>query len=90
MAFFPRNRREVEIMNECPVTYFKNHALQILSSVAETGDEIILTRHGKPLVHIAPVKSKEKLQLGKLRNTIRINEDLVAPICDESEWNVCQ
>ncbi len=77
-------------MNECPVTYFKNHALKILSHIAETGEEYILTRHGKPLVHIGPVKSKEKLQLGKLKNTICINADIVAPVCDESEWKACQ
>lgn len=77
-------------MNECPVTYFKNHALRILATIAETGDEMILTRHGKPLAHIEPVKSCEKVQLGKLRNTLQINEDIVGPVCNEDEWNVCQ
>ena len=77
-------------MNECPVTHFKNHALRILASIAETGDEMIITRHGKPLAHIGPVRSHEKLQLGRLRNTMRINGDIVGPVCDESEWDACR
>ncbi len=77
-------------MNECPVTYFKNHALRIIAAIAETGDDMILTRHGKPLAHIEPVKSCEKVQFGKLQGTMRINDNIVSPACDESEWNACQ
>lgn len=77
-------------MNECSVTYFKNHALRILTSIAETGDEMIVTKRGKPFAHIEPVKSTRKLQFGKLKDTMRLNEDIVAPVCDANEWTACQ
>lgn len=76
-------------METCPVTYFKNHALKILSSLAESGTELILTKHGKPLAHMEPVKTVEKPVLGKLKGTMQINDDIVAPMGSD-DWDACK
>lgn len=73
-------------MNECAVTYFKNHALQILRSIAETGSDVVITKHGKPLAHIEPARNTEVFQLGKLSGTIQINDDITKPVAKE-DWN---
>jgi prevent-host-death family protein len=72
------------------VTYFKNHALRLLDDVATKGEELMITRHGKPLAHIEPVKKKsDSVELGKLRGTMVIEGDIVAPLGDE-DWTACQ
>ncbi len=72
------------------VTYFKNHALKLLDDVATKGEELMITRHGKPLAHVEPVRKKDDaVELGKLRGTMVIEGDIVAPLGDE-DWAACQ
>jgi prevent-host-death family protein len=35
-------------------TYFKAHCLRLLDEVAESGEPLVVTKHGKPVARVAP------------------------------------
>lgn len=71
------------------ISYFKNHALQILDAVAAKGEELVVTRRGKPLAHIGPIASNKATELGKLKGTMEIRDNIVTPLGDD-DWTVCR
>lgn len=76
-------------MDTCSVTHFKNHALKILSEISDSGEELVVTRHGKPLAHIEPVRTAKHVQLGKLAGTMKIEGDIVGPL-GADDWEACK
>jgi len=79
---------EVE-MTTHTISYFKNHALSLLDEVAVKGEPLLITRRGKPLAQVEPVRTAEGVELGKLRGTMEINEDIVAPL-GADDWAAAQ
>lgn len=71
------------------VSYFRNHALQLLDEVAATGEELVITRHGKPLAHVAPVRAKRQIRLGRLKGSMEIKGDVVGPL-GEDDWSAAR
>ncbi|MBN1906825.1 MAG: type II toxin-antitoxin system prevent-host-death family antitoxin [Deltaproteobacteria bacterium] len=56
---------------------------QLIKDV-ESGQDVIISREGKPLARISPVKSCEfKIQFGVLKGKIKVSEDFDAPLPDE-------
>ena len=76
-------------MPTCNVTHFKNHALGILTQIAESGEELTVTRHGKKLARISPIRASPRVQLGQLRGTVKFNGDIVGPLGDK-DWDACK
>lgn len=71
------------------ISYFKNHALRLLDEVAVNGEPLLITRRGKPLAQVEPVKTVQGVELGKLSGTMEINEDIVAPLGGD-DWTAVQ
>ena len=71
---------------------FKTNCLELMDEVAETGEEIVITKNGKPVARLTPCvkKSSEPLpemnesMYGKDRGKIRILGDIVSPM--PAEW----
>lgn len=62
-------------------TSFKARCLAMLDEVAESGAELIITKHGRPVARVSPVDEDASLQ-GSVR--ILVPEDeLLAPIGEE-------
>ena len=59
---------------------FKAKCLKLMDEVAETGEEIIITKHGHPVSRLAPYREKPKLSFGRNRDNIRILGDIVSPM----------
>jgi prevent-host-death family protein len=49
-------------------THFKAHLLRLLDEVAETGQPLVITKHGRPVARVEP-----PLTPGDLRGTGKIN-----------------
>ena len=67
------------------ISYFKNHALSLLDEVAVKGERLLITRRGKPLAQVEPIKRTKGVEVGRLRGTMQMNEDIVAPLGDD-DW----
>ena len=59
---------------------FKAKCLKLMDEVAETGEEIIITKHGHPVSRLMPYREKPKLPFGRNRDNIRILGDIVSPM----------
>ena len=63
---------------------FKAKCLSLMDEVAERGEEIIITKNGRPVAKLAPYQRKPQMQFGRNRENIRILGDIVSPM--PSEW----
>ena len=63
---------------------FKAKCLQLMDEVAETGDEIVITKNGRPVSRLVPYREKPKTWFGRDRDIIQIHGDIVSPI--DVEW----
>lgn len=51
---------------------------------AEAGEEIVITRHGRPVARLGPVRAEaEPRRLGRLRGRIRMSADFDAALPEE-------
>ena len=65
---------------------FKPNALKYFRHVEETGEELIITDHGKPAIRIVPFSEDPLEGLKALRNSVIKYEDPTAPVGLE-DWD---
>jgi len=64
---------------------FKAQCLQLMNQVQQSREEIVITKHGKPVAKLVPVdETGPRSILGYLQGTVEIVGDIVSPL--ESEW----
>ena len=63
---------------------FKAKCLQLMDEVAASGEEIIITKRGRPVSRLVPYRHRPKSLFGIDRGRIEILGDIVAPL--EEEW----
>ncbi len=67
---------------------FKARCLKLMDEVAETGESIVIAKHGRPVSKLSPYIKKPTTLFGALKGTVRIEGDVIAPI--EVEWDAQQ
>ncbi|WP_420448276.1 type II toxin-antitoxin system Phd/YefM family antitoxin [Candidatus Palauibacter sp.] len=63
---------------------FKAKCLKLMDEVAETGEEIVITKNGRPVSKLVPHRQRPASWFGRDRDVIRIHGDIGAPI--DVEW----
>lgn len=64
---------------------FKAKCLKLMDEVAESGEEIVITKNGRPVSRLAPYrKPSSGLFFGRNRDNIQILGDIVSPM--PPEW----
>ncbi len=76
-------------MDEIAVSKFKATCLAALERVRTTGRPLRVTRFGKPLAEVVPVRPATDADawLGAMRGRGRLADDLIAPASDAADWN---
>ena len=59
---------------------FKAKCLKLMDEVAESGEEIVITKHGRPVSRLAPYRAKPKAPFGRDQGKIRVLGDVTAPV----------
>ena len=65
-------------------TEFRAKCLGLIDEVAEAGREIVITKRGRPVARLVPIRSRRGAPFGLCRDQIRIHGDIGAPI--DVEW----
>jgi prevent-host-death family protein len=66
------------VMQEISASRFKAQCLALLDGVAQTGEEIVVTKHGRPVARVVAMTEPEGLE-GSV--TFHVSDDeLVAPL----------
>ena len=63
---------------------FKAKCLKLMDEVAESGQELVITKHGRPVSRLVPYRKKSKLVYGRNRENIEIIGDVVSAM--PPEW----
>ncbi len=64
---------------------FKAQCLQLMDRVQRSREEIVITKHGKPVAKLVPVdENRSGSVIGYLRGTVEIVGNIVSPL--EEEW----
>ena len=63
---------------------FKAKCLKLIDEVAESGEEIVITKHGRPVSRLLPYRQNPKSLFGRGKGTIEIHGDIVEPV--PAEW----
>jgi prevent-host-death family protein len=63
-------------MREIPAAKFKEQCLAILDQVEEEG--IVITKRGKPVAKLIPIRAASAELIGGLKGTIRIKGDITS------------
>jgi antitoxin (DNA-binding transcriptional repressor) of toxin-antitoxin stability system len=66
---------------------FKPKALKYFREIQESGQELIITDHAKPVLKISPIKEEPKVVLKELRNSVLFYEHPLEPVA-ENDWEV--
>ena len=63
---------------------FKAKCLKLMDEVAETGEDIIITKNGKAVAKLSAHREKPKTLFGMDKGRIKIIGDIISPI--DVEW----
>jgi prevent-host-death family protein len=75
-------------MKTMPAGEFKQTCLRVLDEVSASGEPIVITKRGKAVAQLIPVKPERSEDwLGAMRDRGEITGDLVAPAVGLDEWN---
>jgi len=68
-------------------TEFKAQCLALMDRVNKTGEEIVITKHGKPVAKLIALREQPwEPAFGSMKGTVQILGDIVAP--DFPDWDV--
>ena len=63
---------------------FKAKCLKLMDEVAETGQDIVITKNGHPVSRLTPYRKPPHTFFGADKGKIKILDDVIAPI--DTEW----
>ena len=73
-------------MKQMPVGVFKARCLAVMKKVQATGEPVVLTRRGEPIVKVVPVDRAKNDIFGFMIGKVKIVGDIESPI--PVEWEV--
>lgn len=59
---------------------FKAKCLELMDTVSETGASIVVTKRGRPVAKLAPVRPSRNSLRGIMKGRIRVIGDIVSPV----------
>ena len=73
---------------QVPATAFKAECLRLIDEMREDGEAVIVTKHGKPVAMVSPLRQDETGGIvGALMGSVLRYDDPFAPALDDDAWN---
>ena len=61
-------------------TQFRATCLQLMDRVAETGEEIVITKNGRPVSRLVPYRTRPRTLFGIDRGRFELVGDIIEPV----------
>jgi prevent-host-death family protein len=77
---------EVPAMKEIAAGEFKAQCLSIMDQVQQSGEPVLITKHGKPVAKLVPADKTSDDIFGYMAGKVKIVGDIVAPATPLEDW----
>ena len=75
-------------MKQMPASAFKARCLSVMNDIQATGEPVIVTKRGKPVVKVIPAEPEEGGFLGFMAGEFEIVGDIESPVVPPSHWKI--
>jgi prevent-host-death family protein len=75
-------------MKQMRASAFKARCLTVMKDVQATGEPVIVTKRGTPVVKVVPVESNESDLFGFMAGEFKIVGDVESPVIPLKHWEV--
>ena len=65
-------------MKTVPAAEFKARCLALMDQVHETGQSLVITKHGKPVAKLVPIERSFADLIGSLKGRVKIKGDIMS------------
>ncbi|MGC1617198.1 MAG: type II toxin-antitoxin system prevent-host-death family antitoxin [Candidatus Acidiferrum sp.] len=74
-------------MKKMQASVFKSRCLKVMDRVQATGEPVIVTKRGKPIVKVIPAQPEKDDLFGFMKGRMEIVGDIESPVVPLSDWN---
>jgi prevent-host-death family protein len=75
-------------MKQMRASAFKARCLSVMDDVQATGEPVIVTKRGKPVVKVVPVESEKDDIFGFMAGKFTIVGDIESPVVPFKQWKI--
>jgi len=73
-------------MKEIPAGEFKARCLAVMDQVRDSGEPILITKHGKPVAKLVPAATVGEDIFGYMVGKVKVLGDIVGPVTPLEDW----
>jgi len=70
----------VVMMKTISAAAFKVTCLEVLDTVAESGQGVVVTKRGKPVARVVPLVNRPDNVVGAMKGAVRSHGDITGPV----------
>jgi prevent-host-death family protein len=74
-------------MKKMQASVFKSRCLKVMDRVQATGEPVIVTKRGKPIVKVVPAEQRKDDLFGFMRGRMEIVGDIESPAVPLGDWD---
>jgi prevent-host-death family protein len=75
-------------MKKMPASAFKAKCLAVMDQVCASGEPVVVTKRGRAVVKVVPVRKEDVQFLGRLEGVFKVKGKITDPILSADEWEV--
>lgn len=73
-------------MKRMQASMFKARCLKVIDNIQATGEPVVVTKRGKPIVTVIPAEPDKNNFLGFMEGEFEIAGDIESPVVPPSHW----
>jgi prevent-host-death family protein len=73
-------------MKKMQASVFKSRCLKVMDRVQATGESVLVTKRGKPVVKVVPAEPEKDDLFGFMKGKFEIVGDIVSPVTPLEDW----
>lgn len=75
-------------MKQMRASAFKAQCLKVMNDIQATGEPVIVTKRGKPVVKVVPIKPEKDDIFGFMADKFDIIGDIESPVVPLKDWKI--